>query len=147
MSIAELIQHEDFLSANIYIKLRNLVSETVVDSNVKTIGSMSVGRTSESNHIQFLEILPKGMALSVPKYTCAVGHSLELDLHVTRLSKYPFDVRLLGRVTEVEKTSEDQERIAIALKAVSDVGWKNFCQLFSKRQGAIRDFFNNARGY
>ncbi len=147
MGAKQLIRHEDFLSTTIHIKLRNRVSDTSVDSKVKTIGDVPMGRASDTNLIQLLEIFPDGLALSVPTYTCATGHTLEIEFSVTHLSKYPFHMRLLGRVKEVEKTSEEQERVIIELKNLSDFAWKDFRQLFESRQEAIHEFFKGVRGY
>lgn len=147
MGAKQLIRHEDFLSATIHIKLRNLVSDTLVDSKIKTVGNIPMGRPSETNLVQLLEILAGGLILSVPILTCAVGHTLEIELSVTHLSKYPFHVQLLVRVKDVEKTSEDQERVTVDLKNGSDVAWKDFCELFSRRQEAIHEFLKGVRGY
>jgi len=147
MGVKELINHQDFLSTEISIKLKNMGTETVVDSKKRTVGSVPVEEASKSDLIQILEILPNGMTMSIPRYTCAVGHTLELDLNVAQLSKDPIDLRLTVRVMEIEKASEEQERIIVDLKMISDAGWKKFCQAFAARQEAIQDFFKNVRGY
>ena len=143
----QLINQEDLLSATIYIKLKNLTTQTVVDSKFKTVKGVNIGGQSDSNLVQLLEILPPlGMVLSVPKYTCTTGHELELELSLTNMSKEPFNAKLLCRVMEFEKIAQDQDRIRIELKTVTDVEWKKFCDLYSKRQEAIKDFLKSAKG-
>lgn len=143
----QLINSDDFQTTAILIKLRNLVSSTVVESGVKTVGEVPSGVASDANMIQLLEIFPSGLVISVPTYTCAVGHTLEIDLTVTHLTKRPFEARLFGKVKEVEKTSNEQERISIELKNASDVPWKDFCRLFEQRQESIHKFIKDVRGY
>jgi hypothetical protein len=135
------------MSANIYVNLRNLVSDTIVDSKVKTIGNVPMGHVSELNRVQILEISQRGLILSAPKYTCAAGHSLEIEINAAHLGRKPLIIQIFGRAKEVEQISDNQERIAIELKTASVVTWKEFCQIFSERQSAIHKFFQKVRGY
>ncbi len=147
MGTKKILNHNDFLSAKIHINLRNLVSQTVVASNVKTIGNFLINDSSDENLVQLLEILPKGAILSVPSYTCAQGHQLEIEITVSNLAQQPYSVKLQGKVQEAESTSNGQNRIKVEFKTYSEEKWLGFCQLFSNKQEDIMDYIKKIRGY
>src|SRR5690348_11080690 len=97
-----LIHCEDLLPIKIEIKLRNLFTDTIVssNSNKKIIENVSISRSSRGRPeggkslVQLLEILPNGLVISVPKYTCALRHVLEIDIKVAHMSKSPMDIRV-----------------------------------------------------
>lgn len=142
-----LICHEDFSSAKIQIKLVNMATQTVVDSRLKTVGAIPMGDAADENLVQLVQIVPKGMILSVPRYAGAVGHQLMLEFQVQKLAGQDFDFTLLGKIKVLEKASEVQDRIEVALKDIEDRDWRKFCQAFSDRQDKVNEFFKEVRGY
>ena len=150
MSATHFIRYEDFASVKVRLKLRNLVTQTVVDSKVKTLEGGTASAASEANALQLVEILKNGVAMSVPKLTCTIGHNLEIHFHVLKLASEPMEFGLLGKVVAVDKSLDDQDRIEVEFKlgsGSSEELWKEFCQRFAAKQDSIDALFQSIRGY
>lgn len=101
----------------------------------------------EDGALSLIETTPELAILSLPPFSCAIGHGLELTLRVTGLGAIPFEARILGQVSEMEKDDGSRQRVTIKLKNSSLRPWAEFRSLFEKRQAAIQDYLKQARGF
>lgn len=148
MDTRQLIYQDDFVSAKIKIKIKNLISQTSIDSETKIVGGRKAKKKSSENYrIEITEIMQSGLVLSIPSLLCAVGHTLEVDILVLHMSDKPLHICIPCQVKELEHASKTEDRILVEFKNIENIVWKKFCNLFLNRQQAIDEFFSNVRGY
>ena len=129
---AQLIRREDFVSVQIQVMIRNNTSGTLIE---------------DLHSIQLLETHDDHVALAIPRTSCAIRHELELKFIVKNLSKEAFEIKLHGKVTEAEWTSETHDRILVKLRDSKNRAWKDFLKTFSDIQKKVDEFLVAARGY
>lgn len=138
----------DLNSARIELSIRNHATQTVLHSDpgqTATVGDTPI-RRSEST-VSLLETTESQAILSMPPFTCALGHGLELSLRVIGLAAIPFEARVLGQVSEMERDEGSRQRVTVTLRGSALKTWAEFRGLFERRQAAIQDYLKQARGY
>ena len=144
------LNQDDFKSAQIELHIENLVSGTVVDSKQVKIGNWvresGPSSTTSAPCIELLEFITNGLVLSVPHAICSIGHSLSLSLRVLNLSKQPMDIVLQGKVTQIESTPDQQDRISLKLNNPTDPRWESLHALWDSRQTSINEFLRTVKG-
>lgn len=138
---------DDFRSVELTIVLINQSTKTQVRGNIRSVGDLSPDAEGDTVHpIQLIEFLEKGVSLEAPGRTCATGHLVMVEIHISNAK----DLNLVSFSAKVESTQKiDSERDAISLTLLQydQKTWKQFVTLFANRQLEIQNFFEAAKGY
>lgn len=129
----DMIRLSDFVSTEVTIEIKNNTTNTEV---------------KHSELVQLLELLEKGMVLSLPARSCSKGHNLTLKVRAVTPDQKVYKFESTARVEEVEPhDGYDTARIAISFLQFDESLWQNFQQSFGSRQAEIENFLKAARGY
>jgi hypothetical protein len=123
----------DFASVTLTILFRNLTSRL---------------DPLPPEQVALVEIAEQGLTLGLPRTSCNVKHSVELEIHrVDPLRGEPLVVRATGKIEAIEPADDpNQIRATVALKQFDEASWRDFRALNDARQQAINRFLNDARG-
>jgi hypothetical protein len=99
-----------------------------------------------SPKITLIEFLEQGLALELPKNSCAQGHHLSLAIQVTSPPERAMRFSMTAKVDALTKQPDQTERADLALIQFKEDAWNAFLRLFASRQAEIEDFFNAAKG-
>ncbi|HUP56587.1 MAG TPA: hypothetical protein VM598_03985 [Bdellovibrionota bacterium] len=120
----ELIRASDFRSIELKIRFTNSTSRTLTESGVRLI-----------------EFTERGLALEVPKASCAQGHNLAIE--ITRVDVPDSEpMQLTGKVE-----SFVEQRADVGLVQYDEKKWEDLQALFNRRQEEILAFISSTRGY
>ena len=137
---------EDLTSVSVFISIQNQSSRTTFGSSNDLKKSSTHGVRGDEDSIQLLELQGNMIAISVPRSSCAKGHSLRIKMSVKNLES-PLEIELQGTVLEMEMTSETDDRIEILISNTREPNWIKFCSFFQEKQKNVDDLLRNMRGY
>lgn len=131
--IEDLFAPEQFDTFEVKLKIQNITSRTQVP---------------ESGLVQLTEIEDHHLALQLPPRSCALGHSLLIDLQVVHPKPiHCFQFSCTCAVILRESAGPDADRVRVQLVQIDDGSWKRLLELYASRQGEINSFLQAARGY
>ncbi|MBI2712558.1 MAG: hypothetical protein HYX41_06885 [Bdellovibrio sp.] len=128
----DVLEPKNSVSVEVFIRLQNTTAHTSVP---------------DEHRIRVQQLLDKGFALEVPEKTCAVGHSLALEVICKGSSVGEFSFRCTAKVESLKNWPEDHmDEIMIKLVQFPEDPWDKLKQIFNDRQKEIVAFLNAAGG-
>lgn len=101
----------------------------------------------KSPKIGLIEFLEHGLALELPKHSCAQGHHLTIKIQVVSPAEKRMDLSMTAKVDAVAKQPDGSERADVTLVQLKEDAWETFQRLYTSRQTEIEDFFKAAKGF
>ena len=127
---------EDFQNIEILIKGINVTSQIPL---------------KDSEGIHLVELLPDGVWLDLPKHSCALGHTLSLQVFVnmpgsieTQLNATT-PMEIVGRVEELEGDVNSRQKANFRFRQYPQEQWNKFTNLLSEKQNKINNLIRDTR--
>lgn len=110
-----------------------------LDLVISGLNSTSQVRFKEKS-IQLTQILEQGIWIEVPSKSCAMGHSLALD--ISGIPSVP-SIHLLGVIEEIDSAESNQVRLKF--RQFSQENWTKLLSYLSGKQDNINRIMKNSR--
>lgn len=130
MKVTELIDGNDFISAQLEISFENLTSHTLY---------------REEAVVRLVEQSKDRITFDAPIRSSGVGHKLKVSIKVRGLG-LPLDIELRGRVSEIEP-SRNRQLVELTIENPTTENWVAYLSRLQARQANINEFLKNVRGY
>ena len=145
----EFIDAMDFVSIILKIALTNLTTQAEIRNGKRSFGTGMEkpikGEEAESFEVRIYEFLEDGFMLEVPSKTCAVNHSIALEVVAENSNpKVNFSANL--KVLNVEKMSSVVDLIQAKFVQKSNQEWEALQSLYNLRQSQINQFLSEVKG-
>ncbi len=121
---------------NPFFKVENLQH---LELKVSGINSTSQVPFKE-NSLHLIQILENGICIEVPPKSCAMGHSLSLNISGLSMEE---PIPVIGVIENIEGDSNNI--VQLKFRQYSQENWKKLLEYFSGKQTSINTFIKNSR--
>lgn len=127
------INPNDFESIRVYVKFKNLTTNTEV---------------LEPTRSALVESGPELLVLDLPKASCNAKHNVMVEVYYKESAKANAKLAFsaTGKVRSIQKEEDERLRTEIDLIQFDEEGWKRFMKIFEQRQEDILNFFQQVKG-
>ena len=94
----------------------------------------------KTGNIHLVQILEQGIWIDIPTRSCAMGHSLSLDIVIEKHS-----INIIGVIEEIDGLSKTRQLVRLQFRQYSLEQWEKFLSFFLNQQLDINAFIRSTR--